>query len=163
MHVGARAAGCNLTTNHLKSLLVWLVWPGVETKLMGGGCFGAAGGTGDVYVCSRLWTLRSSDCDRTRRWTCSWPRGHGTMTRPTSTVSPCFSSFTYTRNRGSDSRKLSFIHTWNKTAWSECARTSVLTLTNEVEGNVAKSDETRAPGCRLTTCSATSSWRKQRT
>lgn len=37
-----------------------------------------------------------------------------------------------------------------------------LTFTNEVEGNVAKSDDTRAPGCWLTTCSATSSWQETR-
>lgn len=33
------------------------------------------------------------------------------------------------------------------------------TFTNEVQGKVAKSDETRAPGLWDTTCSATSSWR----
>lgn len=35
------------------------------------------------------------------------------------------------------------------------------TLTNKVEGNVAKSDEARAPRCWLTMCSATSSCQKE--
>lgn len=38
---------------------------------------------------------------------------------------------------------------------------AALTLTNVVEGNVAKSDDTRAPGWWLTTCSATSSWQRR--
>lgn len=42
-----------------------------------------------------------------------------------------------------------------------CVCSRALTLTNEVEGNVAKSDETRAPGCWLTTWSATSSCRQE--
>lgn len=104
-----------------------------------------------------------------RRWTCSWPRGHDIMTRPTSTVSTCFSSFAWTQKHhdsvggvlittaGQRNPNVTFIGSLKSKHLVERPHT----LTNEVEGNVAKSDETRAPGCRLTTCSATSPWQKQ--
>lgn len=44
---------------------------------------------------------------------------------------------------------------------SDSLSVAALTLTNVVEGNVAKSDDTRAPGWWLTTCSATSSWQRR--
>lgn len=84
------------------------------------------------------------------------------MTRPTSTMSPCFSSVTYTQAKNSSVLKRDhFLLRCERAALKkkpgrQPERRSYCTFTNEVEGNVEKSDATRAPGCWLTTCSATS-------
>lgn len=116
-----------------------------------------AGGAGksfqlEIQVRNRLWTLCSWVCGSTRRWTCSWPRGHDTMTRPTNTGSPCRSSLACKTRRSSSSISRQVRHCWFVRGVG--AR---VTFTNSVEGKVAKSEETLAPGCWWTTCSATSS------
>lgn len=103
------------------------------------------------YVMSRRCTRCSCCCDRTRLCVCSAPRAQGIITFPTSTEPLFCSALAWETHDCTVTDEQT-----HEALGITCLR--ALTLTKEAEGNVAKSDGTRAPGCCETTCCDTSAW-----